>query len=94
MTYVIGFSYMIKMSLFIGQQRAISLVQGRVQFNVEIFILEINVQQISLAMHQDYAAIALLLFTALPLFSVAAAAFFYVKNNERKTPLKRKDFYR
>ena len=45
-------------------------------------------------MHQDYTAIALLLFTALPLLSVAAVAFFYVKNNERKTPLKREDFYR
>lgn len=44
-------------------------------------------------MHQDYTAIALLLFTALPLLCVAAAAFFYVKNNERKTPLKREDFY-
>ena len=44
-------------------------------------------------MHQDYTAIALLLFTALPLLCVAAAAFFYVMNNERKTPLKREDFY-
>ena len=45
-------------------------------------------------MHQDYTAITLLLFTALPLLCVAAAAFFYVKNNERKTPLKREDFFR
>ena len=45
-------------------------------------------------MHQDYTAIALLLFTALPLLCVAAAAIFYVKNNERKTPFKREDFYR
>jgi len=45
-------------------------------------------------MHQDYTAIALLLFTVLPLLCVAAAMFFYVKNNERKTPLKREDFYR
>ena len=70
------------------------LVQGRVEFDIVIFILEINVQLVSLAMHQDYTAIALLLFTALPLLCVAAAAFFYVKNNERKTPLKREDFYR
>ena len=40
-------------------------------------------------MHQDYTAIALLLFTALPLISVAVAVFFYVRNNQRKTPLKR-----
>ena len=45
-------------------------------------------------MHQDHTAIALLLLTALPLLCVAAAAFFYVKNKERKTPLKRVDFYR
>ena len=45
-------------------------------------------------MYQDYTAIALLLFTALPLLSVAVAAFFYVGNNERKTPLKREDFQR
>ena len=47
-----------------------------------------------LIMHQDYTAIALLLFTALPLISVAVAVFFYVRNNERKTPLKREDFRR
>ena len=45
-------------------------------------------------MHQDYTAMALLLFTALPLISVAVAAFFYVRNNERKTPLKGDDFRR
>ena len=70
------------------------LVEGKAKFDIMIFILEINVQQISLAMHQDYTAIVLLLFPALPLLCVAAAAFFYVKNNERKTPLKREDFYR
>ena len=43
-------------------------------------------------MYQDYTAIALLLITALPLFCVAGAAFFYVRNNERKTPLKGEDF--
>ena len=52
------------------------------------------VLQITLNMHQGYAAIALLLFTALPFLCVAAAALFYVSNNERKTPLKREDFYR
>ena len=41
-------------------------------------------------MHQDYTAIALLLFTAVPLIVVAATAFFYIKNNDRKTPLKRR----
>ena len=45
-------------------------------------------------MYQDYTAIELLLFTAVPLAAVAATAFFYVKNNDRKTPLKREDFYR
>ena len=70
------------------------LVQGKVGFDIVITILEIIVYQIFLVMHQDYTAIALLLFTALPLLCVAAAAFFYVKNNERKTPLKREDFYR
>ena len=45
-------------------------------------------------MYQDYTAIALLLFTALPLLCVAVAAFFYVRNNERKTPLKREGFHR
>ena len=45
-------------------------------------------------MYQDYTAIALLLFTALPLLCVAVAAFFYVRNNERKTLLKREDFHR
>ena len=45
-------------------------------------------------MYQDYTAIALLLLTALPLLSVAVAAFFYVKDNERKTPLKGEDFPR
>ena len=47
-----------------------------------------------LLMYQDYTAIALLLFTAVPLVAVAVTAFFYVKNNDRKTPLKREDFYR
>ena len=45
-------------------------------------------------MYQDYTAIALLLFTAVPLAAVAVTAFFYVKNNDRKAPLKREDFYR
>ena len=45
-------------------------------------------------MHQDYTTIALLLFTSVPLAVVAATAFFYIKSNERKTPLKREDFYR
>ena len=45
-------------------------------------------------MYQDYTAIVLLLFTAVPLVAVAVTAFFYVRNNERKTPLKREDFYR
>ena len=45
-------------------------------------------------MHQDYTAMALLLFTALPLISVAVAAFFYVRNTERKTPIKGEDFRR
>ena len=43
-------------------------------------------------MYQDYTAIALLLFTALPLISVAVAVLFYVRNNERKTPLRGKTF--
>mgnify|MGYP007000418671 CR=1 len=42
--------------------------------------------------HQDYTAIALLLFTALPLLCVAAAAFFYVKNNDGKHRLRGKIF--
>ena len=41
-------------------------------------------------MHQDYTAIALLLFTALPLLCVAATAFFYVTNSEQKHPLREK----
>ena len=45
-------------------------------------------------MHQDHTAMALLLFTALPLISVAVAAFFYVRNTERKTPIKGEDFRR
>tara|TARA_B100002052_G_scaffold257842_1_gene249435 strand:- start:1181 stop:1318 length:138 start_codon:yes stop_codon:yes gene_type:complete len=45
-------------------------------------------------MYQDYTAIFLLLFTAVPLLVVALTAFFYVRNNERKQPLKREDFYR
>lgn len=45
-------------------------------------------------MHQDYTAIALLLLTAVPLIAVATTAFFYVRSNDRKTPLKREDFYR
>ncbi len=45
-------------------------------------------------MYQDYTAIFLLLFTAIPLVVVAGTAFFYIRNNERKTPLKREDFYR
>jgi len=45
-------------------------------------------------MYQDFTAIALLLLTAVPLAAVAATAFFYVRNNDRKTPLKREEFYR
>ena len=45
-------------------------------------------------MYQDYAAIAVLLLTAIPVLAVAATVFFYVKNNSRKTPLVREDFYR
>ena len=56
--------------------------------------LDIIIFLILFTMYQDYTAIALLLFTALPLLSVAVAAFFYVRNNERKTPLKREDFHR
>ncbi|QNJ01961.1 hypothetical protein SynPROSU1_00320 [Synechococcus sp. PROS-U-1] len=52
------------------------------------------ISKISCIMHQDYTAIALLLFTAIPLAVVAATAFFYIKSNERKTPLKGEDFYR
>ena len=44
--------------------------------------------------HQDYTAIALLLFGAVPLVAVAITAFLYIRNNSRKTPLKREDFYR
>ena len=42
----------------------------------------------------SYTAIALLLFTLLPLISVAVAAFSYVRNNERKMPLNGEDFRR
>ena len=56
------------------------------------FVLDHILFSLLLIMHQDYTAIALLLFTALPLISVAVAAFFYVRNNERKTPLKGEDF--
>ena len=45
-------------------------------------------------MYQDYTAIAILLLTAIPVLAVAATVFFYDKNNERKTPLVREDFYR
>jgi hypothetical protein len=69
------------------------LILRKVWFGIVNFIQDIIIFQGLLAMHQDYAAIALLLFTALPLISVALAAFFYVRNNERKTPLKREDFY-
>ena len=44
-------------------------------------------------MYQDFTAIAILLFTAVPLLAVALTAFFYVRNNDRKTPLKGEDFY-
>ena len=46
------------------------------------------------SMYQDYTAIAILLLTAIPVLAVAATVFFYVKNNDRKTPLTREDFYR
>ena len=45
-------------------------------------------------MHQDFTAIILLLLTAIPLAAVAGTIFFYIRNNDRKTPLKREDFYR
>ena len=45
-------------------------------------------------MYQDYTAIAILLMTAIPVLVVAATVFFYVRNNDRKTPLVREDFYR
>ena len=45
-------------------------------------------------MYQDYTAILLMLFTAIPLAVVAATIFFYIRNNDRKIPLKREDFYR
>ena len=45
-------------------------------------------------MYQDFTAIALLLLTAAPLAAVMATVYFYVRNNDRKTPLKRDDFYR
>ena len=45
-------------------------------------------------MSQDYTAIAILLLTAVPLLAVATTVFFYVRSNDRKTPLTREDFYR
>ena len=45
-------------------------------------------------MHQDFTAIALLLFGAVPLVAVAVTTFIYIKTNARKTPLRREDFYR
>ncbi len=45
-------------------------------------------------MYQDFTAIAVLLLTAIPVLAVAATVFFYVRNNDRKTPLTREDFYR
>ena len=42
----------------------------------------------------SYTAIALLLFTLLPIIGVAVAAFSSVRNNERKMPLKGEDFCR
>ena len=56
------------------------------------FNLDTIVFQILLNMHQDYAAMALLLFTALPRWCVAAGLLSYVSNNERKTPFKREDY--
>ena len=45
-------------------------------------------------MYQDYTAIAILLLTAIPVLAVAATVFFYIRSNDRKTPLTREDFYR
>jgi hypothetical protein len=43
-------------------------------------------------MYQDYTAILLMLLTAIPLAVVAGTIFFYIRNNDRKTPLKREIF--
>ena len=45
-------------------------------------------------MYKDYTAILVMLLTAIPLAVVAATIFFYIRNNDRKTPLKREDFNR
>ena len=44
-------------------------------------------------MYQDYTAILLMLLTAIPLAVVAGTIFFYIRNNDRKTPLKREVFF-
>ena len=75
--------HMTLMLMFICLQRSISFnlwvdMVWHIGFHSRLYsILRL------LIMHQDYTAIALLLFTALPLISVAVAAFFYVRNNER-----------
>ena len=57
-----------------------------VDSNLDYYILN-SIYRVS-----DYTAIALLLFTALPLLCVAVAAFFYVRNNERKRHSREKTF--
>ena len=43
-------------------------------------------------MYQDYTAILLMLLTAIPLAVVADTILVYIRNNGRKTPLKREVF--
>ena len=43
MTHVIGLSHMIKMSCSLANIVQYLLVQGRVEFDIVIFVLEINV---------------------------------------------------
>ena len=57
------------------------------------FIVQ-STHHLKTSMYQDYTAIAILLLTAVPLLAVATTVFFYVKSNDRKTPLTREDFYR
>ena len=82
------------MPMFVCLQRSVSFDLRVDTVFVVNFSIDIIVFQVVLTIHQDFTAIALLLFTALPLISVAVAAYFYVRSNERKTPLKREDFHR
>ena len=61
--------------------------------HIAVIVYLINYSLLT-SMYQDYTAIAILLLTAIPVLAVAATVFFYVKNNDRKTPLTREDFYR